>query len=120
MWYRILGMMFVCHRLPERSYFFRGRQFPMCARCTGIGVGYILAAFIALFYGSLGLLTSILLIIPTSVDGTVQLLLRRESTNNRRLITGIAAGVGVVFVLYHLLAWAWGLGFEFGQSVFFN
>jgi uncharacterized membrane protein len=117
MWYRILEMMFVCHRLPERSYFCRGRQFPMCARCTGIGVGYIVAAIIAIFYGSLGVLTSILLIIPTSVDGTVQLFFRRESTNNRRLITGIAAGVGIVFVLYHLLAWAWSLGYDLGQSV---
>jgi uncharacterized membrane protein len=26
----------VCHQLPERSFFWDGRQFPVCARCTGL------------------------------------------------------------------------------------
>jgi uncharacterized membrane protein len=29
----------VCHQLPERSFHFWGRQFPVCARCAGLYVG---------------------------------------------------------------------------------
>jgi uncharacterized membrane protein len=32
----------VCHRLPERSFFFGGRQLPMCARCSGTFSGVTL------------------------------------------------------------------------------
>ena len=28
----------VCHQLPERSFFLGHRQFPVCARCTGLYV----------------------------------------------------------------------------------
>jgi uncharacterized membrane protein len=26
----------ICHQRPERSFFFDGHQFPVCARCTGL------------------------------------------------------------------------------------
>ena len=26
----------VCHQIPDRSFFLDGRQFPVCARCTGL------------------------------------------------------------------------------------
>ena len=26
----------ICHQLPERSFFFDGRQLPVCARCSGL------------------------------------------------------------------------------------
>ena len=26
----------ICHQKPERSFFWDGHQFPVCARCTGI------------------------------------------------------------------------------------
>lgn len=32
-------IIFGCHRRPERSFFYKGRQFPICARCTG-GIGW--------------------------------------------------------------------------------
>lgn len=28
----------VCHQKPERSFFWAGQQFPVCARCTGLYV----------------------------------------------------------------------------------
>ena len=28
----------ICHQRPERSFFFDGFQFPVCARCTGLYV----------------------------------------------------------------------------------
>jgi uncharacterized membrane protein len=39
----------VCHRIPERSFSVAGRQFPLCARCTGTFLGILLGlAWIAL------------------------------------------------------------------------
>jgi uncharacterized membrane protein len=31
----------ICHRIPERSFFLDGRQFPLCARCTGTFLGAV-------------------------------------------------------------------------------
>ena len=28
----------ICHQRPERSFFWEGHQFPVCARCTGLYV----------------------------------------------------------------------------------
>lgn len=28
----------ICHQRPERSFFWSGHQFPVCARCTGLYV----------------------------------------------------------------------------------
>lgn len=83
-----------CHRKPERSFFWKGKQFPVCARCTGIHIGY-LSMPVFLF----GLLTfnfwiSILMMIPTYLDGTIQAIYNRESNNFIRVSTGIIAGVG--------------------------
>ncbi len=31
----------ICHHLFERSFDFHGEQFPVCARCTGLYVGWV-------------------------------------------------------------------------------
>jgi uncharacterized membrane protein len=40
----------VCHQLPERSFFLAGRQWPVCARCSGLylGIAVGLVAWIAM------------------------------------------------------------------------
>ena len=37
-----------CHQIPERSFFFKGYQFPVCGRCTGVIIGEIVT--IILFF----------------------------------------------------------------------
>lgn len=35
----------VCHRIPSHSFFFAGRQLPLCARCTGTFLGALVGLF---------------------------------------------------------------------------
>lgn len=37
-----------CHQMPERSFFFKKYQFPVCARCCGVLCGEILAVVLML------------------------------------------------------------------------
>ena len=39
----------ICHRIPERSFFFRGHQFPVCARCTGFYISLAIYFIYAYF-----------------------------------------------------------------------
>lgn len=85
-----------CHQLPERSFFIGGYQFPLCARCTGITIGYLFALLLCILQIIFPLWLSFLMIIPLIVDGGVQLLFCIMSNNIRRFVTGVLFGVGVV------------------------
>jgi uncharacterized membrane protein len=43
----------VCHRLPGRSFMIAGRQFPLCARCTGMYLGVALTILFTALNGRL-------------------------------------------------------------------
>lgn len=92
----ILKYMFYCHRMPERSFFFRGRQFPICARCTGILLGYIIGILYIIFYNKLGYTLELILMVPLLIDGIGQYKGYFVSTNIRRLITGILGGISFI------------------------
>lgn len=83
-----------CHRLPERSFFWKGRKFPLCARCMGIYVGF-LAMPIYWFGYPPSWVAAFLLSAPTIIDGMTQAMFGRESTNWLRMTTGLLAGVGL-------------------------
>lgn len=100
---KILNYFFLCHQLPERSFFFRGHQFPICARCTGILFGYIIGGLIAIKYRHIPLGILVLLLIPLGIDGSAQYLGLWKSTNKRRLLTGIAAGIATDFLLVYIV-----------------
>lgn len=84
-----------CHRKPERSFFYRGKQFPVCARCTGIYIGYISIFVFAVTLKPFPALWSLMLMIPLLVDGLTQAYSDRVSNNTLRLTTGILFGVGL-------------------------
>lgn len=98
-----MGIFTFCHRRPERTLKIRGRYLPVCARCTGIYTGmsvfFLLLFFIEFSYGLNLFFLSILLILPTALDGITQLLKLRESTNVIRLITGFICGIGCFMLL---------------------
>jgi len=85
-----------CHRIPERSFFFFGKQFPICARCTGINVPFLLLPLFVLNLVSISLLYSFLLVLPAIIDGITQAFCNRESNNYLRFITGFLMGLGLV------------------------
>tara|TARA_X000001036_G_scaffold411608_1_gene424471 strand:+ start:2912 stop:3439 length:528 start_codon:yes stop_codon:yes gene_type:complete len=83
-----------CHQLSHRSYAYNDNQMSFCARDTGIFVGLVLG----FTYASrkkmiLTLPLVIAALIPIGLDGTIQLLTDYESTNPKRLVTDLMAGI---------------------------
>lgn len=101
---KFLRLFFGCHANPSRSFFWRGKQFPICARCTGELVGIILGIPIFIVWGYFSVLTCFFLMIPLIVDGTLQLKTKWVSNNMLRLFTGILFGIALfsIFVYVHI------------------
>ena len=95
---KFLAIAFMCHQKPERSFHFKGKQFPLCARCTGILIGYFLGIIMACITQCDNYLWLLICMVPMIVDGGIQLNFKKESNNFRRLITGILGGVGIVYL----------------------
>lgn len=100
-------MQWGCHRLPERSFFFRGQQFPVCARCTGVIIGqyftFVLINIVLLLGISIEekillLYLSFFLILPMLTDWALQNYFSIISNNMRRLITGFFCGIGAAYI----------------------
>lgn len=83
-----------CHRKPERSFFWKGKQFPVCARCTGIHIGYLTFPLFLFNVFTLDIWWTLALMLPTYIDGLTQAFFKRESTNILRVTTGLMAGIG--------------------------
>lgn len=96
----------ICHRKPERSFFIKGHQFPVCARCTGFYISILLytvyAYYFPITYTNEYVLFGILLCIPAFLDGTTQLFEFRESNNNLRFLTGILGGIGLMIIIKYI------------------
>ena len=114
----VLDALFFCHKIPERSFFYKGKQFPVCARCTGLGIGYISSLLVLIILGMFQLWIAFLLILPLAIDGTGQLFGKWKSNNIRRLLTGIPAGIGVSYLFYHFLKHGYKIGKHIGTLYF--
>jgi len=103
----------LCHQLPARSFFGGGHQLPVCARDTGIYVGFVISMLViaALERGrrrtgmppawilALGLGALIVM----GWDGVTSYAGLRETTNGIRLATGLATGFALALVIFPLL-----------------
>ena len=89
--------------MPERSFFIKGHQFPVCARCTGFYISLILyfiyTYYFYVYYNPALLIFAILLLMPAIIDGLTQLFKYRESNNVLRLITGLMGGIGLGIIV---------------------
>lgn len=94
-WIRIMkiGERLGCHQMPERSFFYKGFQFPVCARCTGVILSSI-AAFFVFLKKKLSISICLLMSGIMFIDWFLQHRGILESTNRRRLITGLIGGFG--------------------------
>jgi uncharacterized membrane protein len=100
---------YICHRRPERSFFIKGHQFPVCARCTGFYTGLIVYLIVHAFYDHPYdinmLIVSMMLMVPVAIDGITQYFGPRESTNGLRFTTGFIGGVGLIIFLKIIIRW---------------
>ena len=89
----------ICHRKPERSFFIKGHQFPVCARCTGFYSSLIIyftyTYYFYVDYNIYLIVFAILLLIPSAIDGITQFFEYRESNNILRFTTGLLGGLGL-------------------------
>ncbi len=90
-----LGCRAGCHQRTDRSFFFKGYQFPVCARCTGVLIGYLVAIPSYIAWGA-SLRLCIIFAAIMLLDWVLQYGKLLESTNIRRLLTGICGGYGVL------------------------
>ena len=93
-------MYFGCHGIPERCFVFKGKPMPFCARCLGASMGH-LTAFLLFIVGALpNEIIALIFITIMGVDWSLQRWFGILSTNPRRLITGIAGGLGVGVLIW--------------------
>ena len=89
-----LGKLTGCHQLPERSFYYKDYQFPVCARCCGVLIGETLAIIVIPFGIILSIPVSLALMLGMFADWFIQYVEIKQSNNTRRLITGIMGGLG--------------------------
>jgi uncharacterized membrane protein len=99
----------LCHQLSFRTLYFDGIKMPVCARDVSI---YIATALGLIYFRLKGFgdkefkinyILTVLLFLPTAIDGFTQLFGWRESTNELRLITGFPYGIGYAYLIVWVL-----------------
>lgn len=109
----------VCHQIPGHSLFIDGQQLPLCARCTGIYLGFLVGLLGLALLGKLGAskmpprpVASLLLLVllAMAVDGFNSLLgffpdapQLYQPSNSLRLATGMGAGTALALLLVPLM-----------------
>ena len=94
-----LRKVYICHRIPERTFKIGNHYFPVCSRCTGFYMAafsyFVFVYFFYVHYSILMILTAFLMLIPAFLDGTTQFLGWRTSNNILRFTTGLVGGLGL-------------------------
>lgn len=114
--YKWLPIIFGCHCKEERSFHYKGKRFPICARCTGELAGMIVAMFSCFFF-RLPLLWAVLILVPMIFDGLIQALSSYESNNRRRFITGFLFGFGLITLFAIHTVYLYKIGYEIGRNM---
>jgi uncharacterized membrane protein len=95
---RRYGLCF-CHRRKDRSIWFFGLEKVLCSRCLGMLFGGMAGILCVISHVRIDPAWSLLLLLPLVLDGFLQLVRDRESTNGIRLVTGFLFGVGLPLFL---------------------
>jgi len=101
---------YVCHQIPERSFFIAGHQFAVCSRCTGLYAGFTAATILYPLFRSLRRTEAparkwlFLAAAPLAIDFTLGYLGIWENTHWSRFATGaLLAVVSVFYVMPGLM-----------------
>lgn len=92
-----------CHQIPERCLTIKGYQFPICARCTGVVIGEVVFFLLLFFRITTKPWIAITFLFIMFLDWLIQFIKLLESTNRRRLITGILGGYGLLTLYYYII-----------------
>lgn len=117
--YRLLNkwlpIIFGCHCRPDRSFYYKGYKFPICARCTGELVGMIIGIPIFIIY-NIPIIILLVMMAPMILDGTLQLVGSYESNNTKRVITGVIFGISFINFLMLPARYLTPLAIEIGKN----
>jgi uncharacterized membrane protein len=95
---------YVCHQIPERSFFIAGHKFAVCSRCTGLYAGFATATLVYPIIKSLRQTEAparkwlFIAAAPLAIDFALGYLGIWDNTHSSRFSTG--ALLGAVSVLY--------------------
>ena len=98
----------LCHQLEERSYTIDGFQMPLCARCLGLHLGFLISSLLLIcfksqrptgFPGVRSLIILGLVMAPAVADVVLSYLGVLGTDNTRRAVTGAMFGAALALVL---------------------
>lgn len=92
-----------CHQKAERSFFIHGYQCPVCARCSGLYLGYGFGILLWMFSVTLPLAVYGLFMLSMLIDWGLQAADVLPSTNVRRFVSGVLCGIAVIDIFHALL-----------------
>jgi len=94
---------FVCHQIPERSFFIAGHPFAVCSRCTGIYAGFTIATLMYPLVRSLRQTEApprkwlFIAVVPLAIDFALGFFDIWANTHSSRFATGALLGAVSVF-----------------------
>lgn len=94
-----IGRFPLCNGRSERAPHICGYTFILCWRCAGLLSGCLLChTAILLRFVHYHFVVGIAFVLPCVLDAICSHIKRLESTNVRRFVTGLLAGIGVAFM----------------------
>lgn len=90
---------YICHQIPERSFYIAGEQFGVCSRCFGVYFGMVLGFAIYPLWRPIDEIEPLrrfwlfLSLIPIGIDWSLTIFGIWENTQASRFITGLILGV---------------------------
>lgn len=96
-WLRLMkiGRKTHCHQMPERSFFIKGWQFPVCSRCTGVFFGWIISLASIYFYKP-NIIFILIFCFIMFLDWLLQYINFFKNNNIRRFLTGTLGGYALM------------------------
>ena len=93
----------ICHQRENRCFKYKNYTFPICSRCVGLIIGFIFTLLHIINDIYLNLSIAIIFISIMFFDWIIQFVNIKESTNIRRLITGLIGGTGLTYLYYYII-----------------